>query len=106
MLKTTKELAADIAKELREHPERWTTHAVAKDASGDQCRADDPDAVCWCLFGHIQKRGIEPYRPDIAKPFFSIAGLDYKTDGYARMNDVRTVDEIIQLCDAVATTDC
>lgn len=106
MFNTTKELAADIAKELREHPGHWTTHAAAKDASGAECSADDPDAVSWCLFGHIEKRGIEPYHADIARPFFSIAGLDYQTDSYACINDARTVEQIIQICDAVAATDC
>lgn len=105
MFDTIKELAADIANELREHPERWTTFVPARNASGLGCSVSAPEAVCWCLYGHIEKRGVDdPYRSDIAKQFFSAAGLDYKKDSYASINDVRTVEQIIQICDTVAAT--
>jgi hypothetical protein len=51
-----KEIAADIARELREHPERWTQGYYAFDASGEMREAHDPRATCWCLMGMIDKR--------------------------------------------------
>lgn len=54
-----KAIAADIARELREHPERWTTGWCARDESGSGTSYDDDDAVCWCLMGHIMRRAPE-----------------------------------------------
>lgn len=36
-------------------PERWTKGYYAKTASGLNVSADNPQAVCWCIYGAIEK---------------------------------------------------
>lgn len=99
---TAKEIAADIARELREHPEHWTTGTSARDAAGGWVAVDSADAVCWCLFGHIAKR-FPRYTSEIhLKPFFDAAGVDWETKGFADINDDKTVEQVIAICDKVA----
>jgi len=105
MFNTAQELAADIARELREHPERWTTGSAARDSAGNPTASVDPRAVCWCLFGHIVKRRDERagFIPnDLLEPFFAAAGLSWDVDGFDEINDNGTVSDIIAICDKVA----
>jgi hypothetical protein len=45
-----KRIAADIASELREHPEHWYSGQMAADAEGNELEEyDAPGAVCWCI---------------------------------------------------------
>lgn len=97
---TPKAIAADIARELREHPQRWTQGAAAKKADGKSTYSDDEEAVCWCIWGHIKKRaprwGIELATTD---SFNEAVGGNVTT-----FNDMpgRTVNEMISLCDQIA----
>lgn len=94
-----KNIAADIARELREHPERWTQGHWARDSSGNKVNWRDPGAVCWCLEGHINKRGGD------TGDFAQAAGtLDAEgcTTGLAQFNDRCDVADVIELCEKVA----
>lgn len=99
-----KAIAADIAKELREHPDHWTTGTCARDAQGDIVASDDDEAVCWCLMGHILKRipNVDAYK--FGTPFFAAVGLNWDDDdvGFSDLNDGKTVEQIIDLCEKVA----
>lgn len=93
---TPQELAADIAAELRAHPERWTKHAMARDSGGGPCDANSPHAVCWCLIGHGRKRHMS-----LPQEFYHLVNTGLIG---SKWNDTkeRTVDDVISLCDAVA----
>ncbi len=41
--------------ELLSKPGAWCQGTCARNASGDICGANNPDAVAWCLFGSILK---------------------------------------------------
>lgn len=45
------------AYELIRDPDRWCTHAMARDNLGQSVAARDPDAVRWCAFGALGKCG-------------------------------------------------
>lgn len=94
-----REIAADIARELRKHPECWTTGCFARDSNGCRVHYRDPYATCWCLEGHIYKR-----HGDIVH-FAILAGtLDDCTTGLATFNDASStsIDDVIALCEKVA----
>lgn len=92
-----KTIAADIARELREHPERWTQGGWARDASGNKVNWRDDTAVCWCLEGHINKRGGD------TGDFGEAAGtLDGTFTGLAWFNDRYDIASVIELCEKVA----
>ncbi len=92
-----KTIAADIARELREHPERWTQGHWARDSSGNKVHWKDPGAVCWCLEGHINKRGGD------TGDFAAAAGtLDGTFTGLASLNDRFGIERVIELCHEVA----
>lgn len=95
-----REIAADIARELREHPERWTKGRDARDREGRAVCPTDPSAVCWCLIGHCDRRS-DAYAyvefREIAKRFVEGRVLTFWND-----HPSRTVDDVIELCDKVA----
>lgn len=92
-----KEIAADIARELREHPERWTQRSWARDAQGGKVYWHEASAVCWCLEGHIEKRGGD------REEFGRAAGTgDEITTGLASFNDRYDLASVIELCERVA----
>jgi hypothetical protein len=94
-------IAKDIVKELREHPERWTQQAIARTAAALELDdANDVDAVCWCLEGHIEKRTSSTSSWEVYEAFRDALG----TRGLFRWNDskLRTVDDVIALCETVA----
>lgn len=96
-----KTVAADIAQELRQHPERWTRGCEAKDQYGDSVEPDCKDAVCWCLVGFINKR-------DIPTPCMASLSAEFRkrigSNNIGKWNDAaeRTVDDLIALCESVA----
>lgn len=94
-------LAADIARELRANPSAWTQHYYAKNSKGQTVPCDDPSAICWCLYGHIDKRTTvsEVIRSELEEIF-----TRHVSDGISDWNDhfERTVDDVIELCDRVA----
>ena len=53
---TIQGIAADIARELRANPKAWTQGALARDEEGWTKPIMSPNATCWCLDGHIDKR--------------------------------------------------
>ena len=43
------------AKALISDPAKWTRGQIARDAEGRFVRARDPEAVCWCSYGAIDR---------------------------------------------------
>ena len=41
--------------ELLSNESRWTRRAYARDAQGNMCKANDPDAQSWCIIGGVYK---------------------------------------------------
>ncbi len=93
-----KEIAADIARELREHPERWTQGAPARDKEGNSARVRSPAAVSWCLLGHIRRKQYQT-RGEVGTSAMLTAQL------VSSWNDApaRTVTDVIVLCEEVAS---
>jgi hypothetical protein len=92
-----KTIAADIVRELKDHPERWTQGHWARDYSGKKVHWNDPGAVCWCLEGHINKRGGD------TGDFGEAAGTrDDCFTGLASFNDKYDIASVIELCEKVA----
>lgn len=91
-------VAADIARELREHPDRWTKGFNARNASGLFTGVHDPGARCWCLHGHILKRNAEFALATIG------AAFGYPNISWSCWNDAheRTVEDVIALCERVS----
>lgn len=91
-----KEIAADIAKKLKEHPDTWTNGEFARDEDGFKCATSK--GISWCILGHIQMRN-----GGIGESFSHAAGLQ-DTFELAEWNDApgRTVAEVIALCEQVA----
>lgn len=104
-----KSIAADIIRELREHPEHWTKGELASDASGMWVDFDDPKACRWCLYGHVKKRvmGTSGHRhTDYPRSFHEAAfgHIDLSGTSFGSWNDDhpgRTVDDVIALCEFV-----
>jgi len=94
-----KSIAADIARELREHPERWTQGHWARDANGEKVSWSNTRAVSWCLEGHIERRYGD--RSDFAQAAGTM-DADGLTTGLARFNDRFDVGDVIELCEKVA----
>lgn len=105
-MQTIQEIAADIAKELREQPSRWTTGCLARDASGRTVPYGEDTAVCWCLMGHLLRRAPNADAYRLGAPFFAALGLDRGKDdvGFSTINDDKRVEDIIALCDQVAAS--
>lgn len=99
MFASYQEVAADIARELREHPSHWTQKHTAKDVDGLMCGVFDAAAVCWCLYGHILKRNAGFAEAAIG------AAFGYPNVTMGRWNDAaeRTVEDVIALCEGVAS---
>lgn len=91
-------VAADIARELREHPDHWTKGFNARNADGLFTGVHDPGARCWCLHGHILKRNAEFALATIG------AAFGYPNVSWSCWNDAdeRTVGDVIALCERVS----
>lgn len=108
---TAKKIAAEIAAELKEHPEHWTQGAYAKLDGGKPCDVTEPEARYWCILGLIGKRlpiGASILLQDrIAAGFINaISEKDWRADDFkmlSRWNDRhgRTVQDVISLCERV-----
>jgi hypothetical protein len=93
-------IAAAIADELTEHPERWCQVATYLDANGRRCTPQR--AARACLLGHIWKRSNDDriddaFRRVLQGGCFAFASLSIFNDA-----PNRTVREIIDLCRKVA----
>lgn len=88
----------DIAAELREHPERWTVGAMARDAKGRDVDARSDAAACWCVLGLIERDLDNLWLRDVA---VKSLGLAYHA---AEWNDAdgRTAAEVADLLDRAA----
>lgn len=91
-----KEIAAEIAKNLKKNPHTWTKGAFARDKDGFKCA--NSKGVCWCILSHIEIR-----HGGMAESFSHAAGLQNACE-LAEWNDApgRTVAEVIALCEQVA----
>jgi hypothetical protein len=96
-----KAIAADIAGELREHPEQWTQNDYAKGALGIGTDACGPQACTWCLLGHLHRRTGGRWSDSLFSQRLGpyVAYLEIST-----WNDwpQRTVADVIALCERVA----
>lgn len=103
-------VAADIAREYRDAPQKWIQDYMCMDADGEDWM--DPGyegAVCWCLRGAIDKR-VPQGAAKVYLAFDRALGhniaseKEHDTLHFVSWNDRhgRTVDEVIDLCDAVA----
>lgn len=101
-MKTVQQIAAEIAQELREHPERWTQGVFARDEKGIPCFPNDSKAECWCILGFIHKS--KPKTPDFWPQLCNLCGIE-NTGHLSKWNDApgRTVDDVIALCEKVAS---
>jgi hypothetical protein len=99
------EAAADIARELREHPRHWTQKVFARDVLGNPVFWSDPDAVCWCLAGHLCRRAPLHQRSQLLYVLMSVPrDLMLGHQSVSQFNDAkgRTVEQVIALCEALA----
>ena len=99
----------DIARELKEHPDRWCQGEAAMDDEGRVRDFSDPKAVKWCLLGHVWKRAglysIAPIRKLLTSVLRDLpAQVESVGWGPVRFNDEpgRTVQDIINLCEEAA----
>lgn len=101
-----KAIAVDIARELREHPERWIQGYWGRTKDHRSTRSWDPEAVCWCLGGLINKHfGHDRLVNDENGPTWSaFRALIPLSESIEDWNDreFRKVEEVIELCEAVA----
>lgn len=105
---THQAVAADIARELREHPALWMQgHLVRfREHAGFSdlvLRARDARAECWCLIGHICKRLPDPDDSMACRMLFE---QHVGTFELAAWNDTpgRTAQDVVALCDEVAAS--
>lgn len=101
-MKTVQQVASEIAQELREHPERWTRDADARDEDGRTCGVYDSGAVCWCLLGYLSKIAA-PFNHGIWESFAERAAIPLQYIVSWNDSSTRTVADVIALCDKVAS---
>jgi hypothetical protein len=102
----SKTMAADIARELRQHPDRWMQRRLVRFRNGltsnDQDEVSREDAVCWCLRGHILKRiGPDTRFIEVDEHFRAALGRRVFISEWNDAKD-RTVAEVIELCERLA----
>ena len=99
--KTIVQILKDVRTVLYD-PERWTQGVRALDAEGNQVRAEDPEAVCWCIEGAIgvvcNPYGVTP--PHVLKALDKVVFAMFGRDcGVGYLNDMVEHEVIIQLLD-------
>lgn len=103
---SVRQIAADIARELREHPGRWFQGALVRFASGASTSTgyglQRVDAVCWCLEGHICKRVDDEVRLVAMNKFHEAALIPEGSLNSWNDKPGRTVEDVIALCEKVA----
>lgn len=77
------------ARDLISDPKKWTQGAYARDANGDLCRCEGPEAASWCAFGVLWGRQDATYYLVMCLPD------SYKT--VAAFNDCSTHEEVLAL---------
>lgn len=101
IMHSSKEIVADIARELRAHPERWCQGPSAMNAEGHEVGSNEDDAVAWCLEGHVWAR-TQMFALPVSTFFLLRAALGQEV--LFSWNDApgRTVSDVIQLCEKAA----
>jgi hypothetical protein len=105
-LAKAREIAADIARELRTSPGRWGQGWFWIDADGAHVRTAE-EGVCFCLAGMIHARlGTE--NQALTTSVFDVFEANLPSDdvNIATWNDTpgRTPEDVIELCEKVATS--
>jgi hypothetical protein len=99
-------IAAEIARELREHPARWMQHDLVRFADGTTSNTPElvgrNDAVSWCLQGHIDRRALGRPTGNVMTAFEAL--LEGRVISSWNDDRARTVQDIITLCDRVAAS--
>lgn len=77
---------------------RWTRDAFARDKQNKPCEPKSARAVCWCLYGGLEKVGIgNPY--PIFHPILVEGIAHYNDDPRTTHKDLlRTIDRAIRNC--------
>lgn len=101
-MNTIQEIATDIARELRIDPTRWTQYSYARNSDGLPAFLHSEEARTWCLMGHVKKR--VPAGKSTSRFMLQLhtaVGVPAAT-----WNDApeRSVQDIIELCDRIATS--
>lgn len=77
---------------------RWTREAFARTKSGFPCNPKSVFAVCWCLYGGLEKVGIKDPFP-IFHPLLIEGIANYNDDPRTTHKDLlRTIDRAIKIC--------
>lgn len=103
---TPQEIAADIARELREHPEHWIQGSLVGFANGE--RGNDAESVnadnatCWCFEGLIYKRTGTEDNFAVLEAFRAVIGM---MEIHIWNDELQTtVALVIDVCDRVASS--
>jgi hypothetical protein len=101
--KITKKVARSIARELRKHPRRWTRggELSGRDRHGRGCWATAPEAVAWCIEGHITKRTHAGGYSVVCKEFIKAMDLPGALFVWNDAKSRRTRD-VIRACERVS----
>ncbi len=97
-------IAASIADELSEHPERWAKGWIAFDSHGKACGSDSEVATSFCLAGHILNR-VRQFAPSLetVDKFRQVSGISTSIGDW-NDDQSRTVQDVIELCRKVAAS--
>jgi len=104
-MNTPKEVLLDIARELREQPEKWTREAWARTPDGRATFPTDPRATCWCLGGHVRRRA--PKDPELIRESLQRLHKTLNVRNHfsvAHFNDAecQRVENVIAVCEEAA----
>ena len=70
---------------------KWTRGSFAKDISGENVTNNDPNAVCWCVFGAILK--VYSNEVDLENAILKLS--DTVGGGIVNFNDTHSYEEVI-----------
>jgi hypothetical protein len=85
--------------DLLRDPTHWTQRAYAKDADGNCVTSDDPSAVCWCIYGAINKcyPNDEDHKMVLRHKLREILCKEYGNPTIAEFNDTGTHANVVAL---------
>lgn len=79
--------------------DKWTQDTWAKDAAGNKCRENSPDAVCYCLVGAIRRCTDGPDYEDAYIAIRKCLGA-CSNSCLVEFNDTHTYEQVIAAVDA------
>ena len=85
-------------RKLLEDPKHWIKGATAKDKNGKVVFAEDKQAMCWCLYGALNKCA----GPQMSTFVTTLQTLDFSVTGsIVSWNDhpITTHEEVLELLD-------